>query len=141
MSNAIPTGRIQLQELAARPSGAMFRLSASIELDHGLRHLLDIRASQINGCAFCLDMHWKDAKAAGESDERLYMLPAWRESPLYSLASTGQCTTPDVADCVIPSGRCRAKAVGRSEVCLARTLRSEVEVLFWSPIGGIQHRR
>jgi AhpD family alkylhydroperoxidase len=43
-----------------------------------------LRASQINGCAFCLDMHWKDAVAAGESEQRLYMLNAWRESPLYS---------------------------------------------------------
>jgi AhpD family alkylhydroperoxidase len=62
----------------------MSRLSRSVELDQGLRGLIDIRASQINGCAFCLDMHWKDARAAGETEERLYMLSAWRESPLYS---------------------------------------------------------
>lgn len=62
---------------------AMSRLSQSVELDHGLSNLIDIRASQINGCAFCLDMHWKDARAAGESEERLSMLPAWRESPLF----------------------------------------------------------
>ena len=43
---------------------AMFRLSSSIELDSGLRELIDLRASQIIGCAFCLDMHWKDARAA-----------------------------------------------------------------------------
>jgi AhpD family alkylhydroperoxidase len=61
----------------------MSRLSGSMTLDHGLRGLVDIRASQINGCAFCLDMHWKDARAAGESEERLYMLSTWRESPLY----------------------------------------------------------
>src|SRR5438045_1218705 len=42
-----------------------------------------VRASQINGCAFCIDMHCKDARAAGESAERLYSLDAWRESPLY----------------------------------------------------------
>ena len=61
----------------------MYRFSSSVELDHGLRLLIEIRASQINGCAFCLDMHWKDARAAGEPEERLYMLGAWRESPLY----------------------------------------------------------
>jgi AhpD family alkylhydroperoxidase len=49
-----------------------------------LRELIRVRASQINGCAFCIDMHWKDARAAGESEERLYSLAAWRESPLYS---------------------------------------------------------
>jgi AhpD family alkylhydroperoxidase len=63
---------------------AMFRLSSSIELDSGLRELIDLRASQINGCAFCLDMHWKDARAAGEVEERLYMLDAWRESSVYT---------------------------------------------------------
>jgi AhpD family alkylhydroperoxidase len=62
----------------------MSRFSSSVELDPQLRHLVELRASQINGCAFCLDMHWKDARAAGESEERLYSLDAWRESPLYS---------------------------------------------------------
>jgi AhpD family alkylhydroperoxidase len=75
---------MQLMEMAPRQYGAMYRFSSSVELDHQLRLLIEIRASQINGCAFCLDMHWKDAVAAGETDERLYMLSAWRESPLYS---------------------------------------------------------
>ena len=80
MTPTIPTRRLQLTEVAPRQYGAMYRFSSSIELDHGLRLLIEIRASQINGCAFCLDMHWKDARAAGESEERLYMLSAWRES-------------------------------------------------------------
>jgi AhpD family alkylhydroperoxidase len=53
-------------------------------LEHSLLELVKLRASQINGCAFCYDMHWKDARALGESEERLYMLVAWRESDLYS---------------------------------------------------------
>ena len=53
-------------------------------LEESLLNLLKLRASQINGCAFCIDMHWKDARAAGESDERLYMLDAWREHAAYS---------------------------------------------------------
>jgi AhpD family alkylhydroperoxidase len=61
----------------------MLRLEAAIEIAPSLGNLVKIRASQINGCAFCLDMHWKDARAAGETEERLYMLEAWRESPLY----------------------------------------------------------
>jgi AhpD family alkylhydroperoxidase len=84
MTPTIPAHRMQLVDVAPRQYGAMFRFSASVELDHALRLLIEIRASQINGCAFCLDMHWKDARAAGESEERLYMLGAWRESPLYS---------------------------------------------------------
>ncbi len=49
-------------------------------LEESLLNLVDLRASQINGCAYCLDMHTKDARAAGESEQRLYLLPAWREA-------------------------------------------------------------
>jgi AhpD family alkylhydroperoxidase len=84
MTPTIPARRIQLADVAPRQYGAMSRFSSSVDLDHGLRALIDIRASQINGCGFCIDMHWKDARAAGEAEERLYMLGAWRESSLYS---------------------------------------------------------
>jgi AhpD family alkylhydroperoxidase len=83
MSTTIPARRLQLVEHAPRQYGALFRLSGSVELDSALRGLIDIRASQINGCAFCLDMHWKETRAAGESEERLYMLSSWRESQLF----------------------------------------------------------
>jgi AhpD family alkylhydroperoxidase len=53
-------------------------------LDHKLVTLIKLRASQINGCAYCIDMHWKDLRAAGESEQRLYGLDAWRESPYYT---------------------------------------------------------
>ena len=80
----IPADRLSLAEHAPRQAAAMLRFQQSIELDRGLGDLVALRASQINGCAFCLDMHWKDLRAAGESEERLYSLEAWRESPLYS---------------------------------------------------------
>jgi AhpD family alkylhydroperoxidase len=53
-------------------------------LEESLLHLVRLRASQINGCAYCLDMHWKDLRALGETEQRLYALDAWRESPFYS---------------------------------------------------------
>ena len=53
-------------------------------LEESLLHLIRLRASQMNGCAYCLDMHWKDLRAIGESEQRLYSLDAWRESPCYS---------------------------------------------------------
>jgi AhpD family alkylhydroperoxidase len=49
-----------------------------------LLYLIKVRASQINGCAYCIDMHWKDARANGETEQRLYGLDAWQESPYYS---------------------------------------------------------
>ena len=53
-------------------------------LEHELMELVKTRASQINGCAFCLDMHTKDARAAGETEQRLYTLSAWRETPFFT---------------------------------------------------------
>jgi AhpD family alkylhydroperoxidase len=53
-------------------------------LEENLLDLVKLRASQVNGCAYCIDMHWKDLRAAGENDQRLYGLDAWEESPYYS---------------------------------------------------------
>jgi AhpD family alkylhydroperoxidase len=53
-------------------------------LDQALRELVRVRASQINGCAYCIDMHTKDARAHGETEQRLYGLTAWRETPYYT---------------------------------------------------------
>ncbi len=66
---------------------ALFALQTHVNesgLDHTLLHLVKMRASQLNGCAYCLDMHSKDAFAAGETPQRLLLLDAWRETSLYS---------------------------------------------------------
>jgi len=65
---------------------AMLALSAEAasQIDPKLFELVKIRASQLNGCAYCLDMHTKDARLAGETEQRLYGLSAWREAPYYS---------------------------------------------------------
>jgi AhpD family alkylhydroperoxidase len=60
------------------------QVRAAGRLEPALIELVLMRVSQINGCAFCLDMHGKDARAAGETEQRLYLLPAWRETTLYS---------------------------------------------------------
>ena len=66
---------------------AMYKLQKYVEesgLEHSLLELVKTRVSQMNGCAFCIDMHTKDARAAGETEQRLYGLSAWREAPYYS---------------------------------------------------------
>lgn len=67
---------------------AMYALQGYVnrltDLPRNLLELVRMRASQLNGCAFCLDMHSKDARAAGETEQRLYLLDAWREAPLYT---------------------------------------------------------
>jgi AhpD family alkylhydroperoxidase len=57
---------------------------ATCSIEAKLLHLIKLRASQVNGCAYCIDMHWKDLRVAGETEQRLYGLDAWRESPYYT---------------------------------------------------------
>jgi AhpD family alkylhydroperoxidase len=65
---------------------SMFSLSTEVEkrVERPLLALVEIRASQINGCAYCIDMHTKDARLAGETEQRIYALNAWRETPFFS---------------------------------------------------------
>jgi AhpD family alkylhydroperoxidase len=66
MSATLGARRIAMDQLAPRPFAEMLRLEKAIDLDERVRHLVTVRASQVNGCAFCIDMHWKEARAAGE---------------------------------------------------------------------------
>jgi AhpD family alkylhydroperoxidase len=79
--------RIDLMNVNPGVIKAMLGLERQVRqagLDHKLIDLVRMRASQINGCAYCLDMHSKDARANGETEQRLYGLEAWRETPYYS---------------------------------------------------------
>ena len=76
--------RMQIRKAAPAPHSALVALSKSIKLDPTLRELVNLRASIINGCAYCIDTHSKDARQTGESEQRLYALSAWRDSPLFS---------------------------------------------------------
>ena len=69
---------------AARAMGELEHYVAQCGLERSLLELVKVRASQINGCAYCIDMHWKDARAAGETEQRLYSLSAWHEAPFYT---------------------------------------------------------
>jgi len=63
---------------------ALDKYLASCGIEESLLHLVRLRVSQINGCAYCLDMHWKDLRVLGETEQRLYSLDAWRECPYYT---------------------------------------------------------
>lgn len=79
--------RVNYLEVGVGAVKAMFGLSRYVNqcgLEQSLLSLLEFRVSQINGCAYCLDMHSKDLRAGGETEQRLYVLEAWRESPFYS---------------------------------------------------------
>jgi AhpD family alkylhydroperoxidase len=79
--------RLDYSKAAPGSVQAMYKLQKFVDesgLDHSLLELVKTRVSQINGCAFCIDMHTKDARALGESEQRLYALNAWRETPFYT---------------------------------------------------------
>jgi AhpD family alkylhydroperoxidase len=95
---AFPAGYDAMSQLEQACAGAM---------DPMLFELVKLRASQINGCAYCIDMHHKDARAAGETEERLYMLPAWREASVYTDAERAALALTDavtlIADGHVPA--------------------------------------
>jgi AhpD family alkylhydroperoxidase len=79
--------RLNYAEVAPNALKAMLELEKYVHssgLEHSLYELAKTRASQINGCAYCLDMHTKDARKAGETEQRLYALNAWRETPFFT---------------------------------------------------------
>jgi AhpD family alkylhydroperoxidase len=89
-STPIPV-RLDFDEHARSFSAAMHHLDRAatkeldaVQFDPKLRELVRVRVSQINGCAYCIDMHSKDARAIGETEQRLYALPAWRETPFFN---------------------------------------------------------
>jgi AhpD family alkylhydroperoxidase len=63
---------------------ALEKYLAQCSIEENLFHLIKLRVSQINGCAYCLDKHWKDLRSLGENEQRLYSLDAWRECPYYT---------------------------------------------------------
>src|SRR3984957_16203358 len=79
--------RLDYPRLAPEAARALYGLGsylAGCGLEHSLLELIKIRASQINGCAFCIDMHTRDARAAGETEQRIYALNAWRDTSYFT---------------------------------------------------------
>jgi AhpD family alkylhydroperoxidase len=76
--------RMRIAEEAPAPYRALVALGRAVELDAHLRELVNLRASIVNGCAYCINMHAKAARKGGESEQRLYALAAWRDAPFFS---------------------------------------------------------
>jgi AhpD family alkylhydroperoxidase len=110
-----------------------------VDFDPRLRELVRIRASQLNGCAYCIDMHSKDARAIGETEQRIYALPAWRETPFYTvreraaLAFTETVTT--LADTHVPDEAYQQVAAVFSADEVAALVSLIVTINAWNTIG------
>jgi AhpD family alkylhydroperoxidase len=99
--------RIDLMHVAPGVVQSMFGLERQVRqagFDHRLLDLVRMRASQINRCAYCLDMHSKDARANGETEQRLYGLEAWRETPYYSARERAALEWTEAVTLVAESG-------------------------------------
>ena len=138
--------RLDFDEHAADFSRAMAHLdkAATKELDRAgieplMRELIRVRASQLNGCAYCVDMHTKDARAAGEDEQRLYAVPVWRETPFFSareraaLALTESVT--QAATTHVPDQDFAQAADVFSESELAAIVSLIVTINAWNAIG------
>jgi AhpD family alkylhydroperoxidase len=122
--------------------GALHRLSDAVHgsgLEPSLLELVKVRASQLNGCAYCLDRHSKDARAAGETEQRLHVLSAWRETGLFSdreraaLALTEAVTL--VADTHVPDEVVEAAAEQLTPEELSRLVYAIIEINAWNRLA------
>jgi AhpD family alkylhydroperoxidase len=122
--------------------------AATKELDRAgfdarLRELVRVRASQLNGCAYCIDMHTKDARAVGESEQRLYGLPAWPDTPYFSereraaLAFTEAVTL--MAGDHVPDAAYEAVAAHYSPDEVAALLSLIITINAWNAVGVATH--
>jgi AhpD family alkylhydroperoxidase len=138
--------RLDFDQVAAGFSRAIAHLdrAATKELDNAdfdpkLRELVRIRASQLNGCAYCVDMHTKDARAIGETEQRIYALPVWRETPFFTsmeraaLAFTEELTL--LASTHVPDEAYRAVAAEFSQPEVGALISLIVTINAWNAIG------
>ena len=137
------TPRLDFDRLApmgfGKAMGALDAASSAGGLEGPLCELVRIHASQINGCAYCIDMHTKDARAAGETEQRIYALPAWRETPCFTereraaLALTEAVTV--LTDGHVPDEVYEVAAKHFAETELAALLSVIIAINAWNRIG------
>ncbi len=101
------TQRIDYRHASPEAFKALLHTEAQVHrsgLEESLIELVKMRASQINGCAYCLDMHSKDARAQGETEQRLYLLNAWREAPFYNDRERAALAWTEAVTCIAEDG-------------------------------------
>jgi len=145
--------RINFYEKGQRAFKTLFGFTAYLtrsSIEQHLRELIEFRISQINGCAYCLDMHSKDLRAGGETEQRLYMISAWREAPMYTdreraalawAEAVTKLTNQDVPDEVYEQARQQftdEELVDLTMTTLAINCYNRINVAFRTPAGNYQ---
>ena len=131
--------RIDIQHLEPKAYQAMFGLDsylAESELEPSLRELIKVRASQINGCAYCIQLHTEHARQHGESEQRLYALAAWVESPLFNTKERIVLALTDDVTCLAVGGVSDDTYYAALDVlgenCLAQVLMQIATINAWN---------
>ncbi|WP_203655679.1 carboxymuconolactone decarboxylase family protein [Actinocatenispora rupis] len=146
MTNVEIPGRLAVDELAPHINKAMNALDAASRkttLEAPLLELVRARASQLNGCAYCVDMHTRDAEKGGEDVRRLYTLPVWRETPFFTareraaLALTEAMTR--LSEAPVDDATFAAAADQFGEVELAELVWSITVINAWNRLGATAH--
>src|SRR5690349_25175975 len=110
-----------------------------VDFDPRLRELVRIRASQLNGCAYCIDMHTKDARKGGESEQRIYALPAWRETPFFTERERAALAFTEVvtrlAETHVPTEAYQEAAAVFTEPQMAALVSLILTINAWNTIG------
>jgi AhpD family alkylhydroperoxidase len=133
--------RLDFDTLVPRFSAAMNRLDAvaGVGLDPRLRELVRLHASTINGCAYCVDMHSKEARAAGETEQRLYSLGAWRETPWFTPAERAALALTEAVTVLhrdhVPAAVVEEAARHFEPEALAQLIALLVTINAWNRIG------
>lgn len=135
----VESPRIDLASLAGGPIAAMVRVEERIELDPTVQLLVKVRASQINGCAYCVDMHWTHAREAGETELRLSQVATWHESPFFTereRAALELCeSVTHVDETHVPADVWQAAAEHFDDAELAHLLVQIAAINFWNRIA------
>ncbi len=141
--------RISINDLEPDAYQSMFGIEkylSSVDLETSLKELIKIRASQINGCAYCIQMHTEQARAQGETEQRIYALSAWKESPLFSekeraiLALTEEVTQISIQGLTNETYEKALKQLGENK--LAQCIMQIVAINAWNRIAvstSMQH--
>lgn len=153
---AIPSRIDPTRHMTTDAARAMIALQRAVDasgLEHSLLELVKMRASQINHCAYCIDMHTKDARAAGETEQRLYALSAWEEAPFFTareraaLAWTEAVTrvadthVPDAVHAAARDHFAEHELIALTWAVAAINVWNRLAVSFRLPVGGYQTPR
>jgi AhpD family alkylhydroperoxidase len=139
----VPPIRLAVDELVPHISKAMNALEAAarkVSLEAPLLELVRARASQLNGCAYCVDMHSRDARTGGESEQRLYALPVWRETPFFTARERAALDLTEAAT-RLTDGEVGEEVFGRAaaqfdEVELAELIWAIAVINTWNRLGA-----